>query len=90
MEKMKGYKGFVQHGKNKDFQGHKLLYLNLWLEYWIKERDMPFILTTSLPVQSFLLHFKNMVLELLALYELAKPGGKLIMKRDRESKAYIN
>jgi len=31
-----------------------------------------------------------MVLELLALYELAKPRGKLMMKRDRESKAYIN
>jgi len=31
-----------------------------------------------------------MVLELLALYELAKPGGKLMMKRDRESKAYIS
>jgi len=30
------------------------------------------------------------VLELLALYELAKPGGKLIIKRDKESKAYIN
>ena len=51
---------------------------------------MPFILTTSLLAQSFLLHFKNMVLELLALYELAKPGGKLIIKRDRESKAHIN
>ena len=45
---------------------------------------------TSLPAQNFLLHFKNMVLELLALYELAKPRGKLMMKRDRESKAYIN
>ncbi len=51
---------------------------------------MPFILITSLLAQNFLLHFKNMVLELLALYELAKPGGKLIMKRDRESKAYIS
>jgi len=47
-------------------------------------------LTTSSPAQNFLLHFKNIVLELLALYELAKPGGKLIIKRDRESKAYIN
>ena len=51
---------------------------------------MPFILITSLPAQSFLLHFDNIVLELLALYELAKPGGKLIMKTDRESKARIN
>ena len=51
---------------------------------------MPFILTTSSLAQSFLLHFKNMVLVLLVLYELAKHGGKLIMKRDRESKAYIN
>ena len=51
---------------------------------------MPFILTTSLPAQSFLLHFENMVLELLVLYELAKPRGKSMMKRDRESKAYIN
>ena len=31
-----------------------------------------------------------MVLELLVLYELAKPGGKLIMKRDKESKTRIN
>ena len=31
-----------------------------------------------------------MVLELLALYELAKPEGKLIIKTDRERKAYIN
>jgi len=31
-----------------------------------------------------------MVLELLALYKLAKPGGKLMMKTDRESKAHIN
>ena len=51
---------------------------------------MPFILITSLLAQNFLLHFKNMVLELLVLYELAKPGGKLMMKRDKESKAYIN
>ena len=51
---------------------------------------MPFILITSLLAQNFLLHFKNMVLELLALYKLAKPGGKLIIKRDKESKACIN
>jgi len=31
-----------------------------------------------------------MVLELLALYEPAKPGGKSMMKKDRESKAHIN
>jgi len=31
-----------------------------------------------------------MVLELPALYELAKPGGKSIMKTGRESKAYMN
>jgi len=31
-----------------------------------------------------------MVLEPLVLYELAKPGGKLMMKRDKESKTYIN
>jgi len=31
-----------------------------------------------------------MVLELLVLYELAKPGGKSMMKIDRESKAGIN
>ena len=29
MEKIKGRKGFIQHGKSKAFQGHKLLYLNL-------------------------------------------------------------
>ncbi len=51
---------------------------------------MLFILITSLPAQSFLLYFNNIVLELPALYELAKPGGKLIMKTDRKSKAYIN
>ncbi len=51
---------------------------------------MPFILTTSLLAQNFLLYFKNIELELLALYELAKPGGKLMLKRDRQSKAYIN
>ncbi len=51
---------------------------------------MPFILITSLLAQNFLLHFKNIVLELLALYKLAKPRGKLIIIRDRESKAYIN
>ena len=51
---------------------------------------MPFILITSLLAQNFLLYFENMVLELLALYELAKPGGKLIMKRDRESRAHMN
>ena len=51
---------------------------------------MPFILITSSPAQSFLLHFSNVVLELPALYELAKPGGKLMIIRDRESKAYIN
>src|SRR5579871_1161352 len=88
MEKMKGHKGFVQHGKSKDFQRHKLLYLNLCLECRIKERAMLFILTTSLPAQSFLLHFDKRVLELLGLYELAKPGGKSMMKRDRESKAH--
>src|SRR6266480_2574756 len=90
MEKMKGPKGFIQHRKSKDFQGHKPLYLNLCLECQIKEGDMPFILTTSLPAQSFLLHFNNMVLELPALYELAKPGGKSMMKTDRESKACMN
>jgi len=31
-----------------------------------------------------------MVLELPALYELAKPGGKSMMKIGRESKAYMN
>jgi len=31
-----------------------------------------------------------MVLELLALYELAKPGGKLMMNKYREHKAYTN
>ena len=51
---------------------------------------MPFILITSLLAQSFLLLFNNIVLELLELYELAKPEGKLMIKRDRESKAYIN
>ena len=29
MEKIKGHKDFVQHGKSKAFQRHKLLYLNL-------------------------------------------------------------
>src|SRR2546423_921012 len=90
MERMKGRKDFVKHGKSKAFQRHKLLYLSLQLECRIKERDMPFILTTSLPAQSSLLHFGNMVLELLVLYELAKPGGKSMMKTDRESKAYRN
>ncbi len=51
---------------------------------------MPFILTTSSPAQSFLLLFNNIVLELLALYEPAKLGGKLMIKTDRESKAGIN
>jgi len=30
------------------------------------------------------------VLELLVLYKLAKPGGKLMMKEDREHKDYMN
>jgi len=51
---------------------------------------MPLILITSSPAQNFLLYFNNIVLELLALYELAKPGGKSMMKRDRESRAYMN
>jgi hypothetical protein len=31
-----------------------------------------------------------MVLELPELYELAKPGGKSMMKRDRQSKTHMN
>jgi len=51
---------------------------------------MLFILITSLPAQSFLLNFKNIVLELLVLCEPAKLGGKSIMKKEKESKTYIN
>ncbi len=51
---------------------------------------MPFTLITSLLAQSYLPHFDNMVLELLAPCELAKPGEKSIMKKDRESKARVN
>src|SRR2546423_2514547 len=52
----------------------------------MEEKDIQFGSIISLPAQSFLPHFGNMVSEPLVLYELARPKEKRLKKEDKRKR----